>query len=281
MGYGNSCHSNTYGRKKRCKSRDKDGTIQQFTSDFRQGDYNSGGWEMRLSCSSKSGSCSANSPSCTNKSGSCANKSKSCANKSGSCEENLTPCPAGQEKGTFLLKNRNIMREMPPSRAYIYGISFPKKAFTPSHEACFLLILNNLGCEGLKNKAFTRVNGWLFLILVDRYIWKFLFPVYCFLRELTVSRNGWLNFLWRVGKASLHTGKYMKTMEKAAKYAPLDCEGLKCKAFTLVTTENQEEKPFMWRLECFFEDKKTYRKVEPMGQWGNLQCIILLLSGKL
>ncbi len=37
----------------------------------------------------------------------------------------------------------------------------------------------------------------------------------------------------------------MKTMEKAAKYAPLDCEGLKCKAFTLVTTENQEEKPFM------------------------------------
>ena len=114
---------------------------------------------MRLSCSSKSGSCSANSPSCANKSKSCANKSKSCANKSGSCEENLTPCPAGQEKGTFLLKNRNIIREMPPSRAYIYGISFPKKAFTPSHEACFLLILNNLGCEGLKNKAFTRVNG--------------------------------------------------------------------------------------------------------------------------
>ena len=43
MGYGNSCHSNTYGRKKRCKSREKDGTIQQFTSGFRQGDYNSGG----------------------------------------------------------------------------------------------------------------------------------------------------------------------------------------------------------------------------------------------
>lgn len=221
MGCGNSCHSNTYGRKKRCKSREKDGTIQQFTSSFRQGDYNSGGgWGIRLSCSSKSGSCSVNSPSCTNKSGSCANKSKSCANKSGTCEENLPPCPAGQEKGTFLLKNRNIIREMPPSRAYIYGISFPKTAFTPSHKACFLLILNNLGCEGLKNKAFTRVNGWLFLILVDRYIWKFLFPVYCFRRKLTISRNGWLKSLWRVGKASLHTGKPMKIKERAAKYAP-------------------------------------------------------------
>ena len=129
---------------------------------------------MRLSFSSKSGSCSVNSPSCTNKSGSCANKSGSCgnksgscanksgscANKSGTCEENLPQCPTGQKKGTFLLKNRNIIREMPPARAFIiYGISFPKKAFTPSHEACFRLILNNLGCEGLKNKAFTRVNG--------------------------------------------------------------------------------------------------------------------------
>ena len=43
MGYGNSCHSNTYGRKKRCKSREKDGTIQQFTSRFRPGDYKTGG----------------------------------------------------------------------------------------------------------------------------------------------------------------------------------------------------------------------------------------------
>ena len=48
MGYGNSCHSNTYGRKKRCKSREKDGTIQQFTSGFRQGDYNSGGMRDKI-----------------------------------------------------------------------------------------------------------------------------------------------------------------------------------------------------------------------------------------
>ena len=33
----------------------------------------------------------------------------------------------------------------------------------------------------------------------------------------------------------------MKTKEKAAKYAPLGCEGLKIKTFTLETYENQQE----------------------------------------
>ena len=37
----------------------------------------------------------------------------------------------------------------------------------------------------------------------------------------------------------------MKIKEKAANYAPLRCEGLKIKTFTLETAENQEERPFM------------------------------------
>ena len=49
---------------------------------------------------------------------------------------------------------------MPLSRARIYGFYFPKKAFTPSHDARFRLISNELECEGLKFKAFTpRVNA--------------------------------------------------------------------------------------------------------------------------
>ena len=49
---------------------------------------------------------------------------------------------------------------MPLSRARIYGFYFPKKAFTPSHDARFRLISKELECEGLKFKAFTpRVNA--------------------------------------------------------------------------------------------------------------------------
>ena len=42
------------------------------------------------------------------------------------------------------------------SRAYIYGFYFPKKVFTPSHGAHFLLIFIGFRCEGLDFKAFTR-----------------------------------------------------------------------------------------------------------------------------
>ena len=46
---------------------------------------------------------------------------------------------------------------MRSSRARIYGFYFPKKAFTPSHGTCFLLIFMGFECEGFENKAFTWV----------------------------------------------------------------------------------------------------------------------------
>ena len=44
----------------------------------------------------------------------------------------------------------------PIMRARVYVFDFPKKAFTPSHIACFLLIFKVFGCEGLLFRVFTR-----------------------------------------------------------------------------------------------------------------------------
>ena len=42
------------------------------------------------------------------------------------------------------------------TRARIYAFKFPKKAFTPSHGARFLLIFKGFKCEGFEIKAFTH-----------------------------------------------------------------------------------------------------------------------------
>ena len=39
--------------------------------------------------------------------------------------------------------------------ARVYAFDFPKKAFTPSHGACFLLIFIVFACEGFDFKVFT------------------------------------------------------------------------------------------------------------------------------
>ena len=41
------------------------------------------------------------------------------------------------------------------TRAYIYVFYFPKKVFTRSHNARFLLIYNGFECEGFDFKVFT------------------------------------------------------------------------------------------------------------------------------
>ena len=41
-------------------------------------------------------------------------------------------------------------------RARVYAFDFPKKVFTPSHGAYFLLIFIVFGCEGLLFQVFTR-----------------------------------------------------------------------------------------------------------------------------
>ena len=40
-------------------------------------------------------------------------------------------------------------------RARVYAFDFPKKAFTPSHVVCFLLIFIGFPCEGLLFQVFT------------------------------------------------------------------------------------------------------------------------------
>ena len=44
----------------------------------------------------------------------------------------------------------------PIMRARVYAFDFPKKVFTPSHGACFLLIFIVFACEGLLFRVFTR-----------------------------------------------------------------------------------------------------------------------------
>ena len=71
-------------------------------------------------------------------------------------------------------------------RAHVYAFDFPKKVFTPSHIACFLLIFKVFGCEGLLFRVFTRAAKWL----------------------------------WRVDFASLHTAKLLK-FKREATFTPL------------------------------------------------------------
>ena len=62
--------------------------------------------------------------------------------------------------------NRRLVRATSPTmpmawncpimRARVYVFDFPKKAFTPSHVVCFLLIFIGLACEGLLFQVFTR-----------------------------------------------------------------------------------------------------------------------------
>ena len=46
----------------------------------------------------------------------------------------------------------------PIMRARVYVFDFPKKAFTPSHVVCFLLIFIGFPCEGLLFQVFTRAT---------------------------------------------------------------------------------------------------------------------------
>ena len=96
-----------------------------------------------------------------------------------------------------------------------------KKAFTPSHGACFLLIFRSFKCEGLifqaftPQKAFLPISSWFPAVFpVERLLFK---PF-----------------------TSIHR----------------PCEGLKNKAFTLKTPENQAKVHTMWRGECFFRGIK-------------------------
>ena len=62
--------------------------------------------------------------------------------------------------------NRRLVRATSPTmpmawicpflRARVYVFDFPKKAFTPSHVVCFLLIFIGFPCEGLLFQVFTR-----------------------------------------------------------------------------------------------------------------------------
>ena len=66
--------------------------------------------------------------------------------------------------------NRRLVRATSPTmpmawicpflRARVYVFDFPKKAFTPSHGTCFLLIFIAFECEGLDFQVFTlEVNA--------------------------------------------------------------------------------------------------------------------------
>ena len=61
----------------------------------------------------------------------------------------------GRRNGIITLKNANIFGECLFTRAYIYVFYFPKKVFTHSHNARFLLIFSCFECEGFDFKVFT------------------------------------------------------------------------------------------------------------------------------
>ena len=97
-----------------------------------------------------------------------------------------------------------------------------KKAFTPSHGACFLLIFRSFKCEGLifqaftPQKAFLPISSWFPAVFpVERLLFK---PF-----------------------TSIHR----------------PCEGLKIKAFTVKTDEYQQKTRPMWRGEYLFREIKT------------------------
>ena len=103
------------------------------------------------------------------------------------------------------------------SHARIYVFYFPKKAFTPSHGTCFLLIFIAFECEGLDFQVFTlKVNACEGL------------KHQAFTQESS----------WQSG------GKRYKRL--------LSCEYLKIQAFTLKTYDFQRKRSSIWRNECFF-----------------------------
>ena len=64
-------------------------------------------------------------------------------------------CPAGQTKRNNLTEKALIcLVKALFTRAYIRNY-FPKKVFTHSHNARFLLISNGFKCEGFEFKVFT------------------------------------------------------------------------------------------------------------------------------
>ena len=81
-------------------------------------------------------------------------------------------CPARPMKRAYLTeKNAILSGDALFTRVYIYVFYIPKKVFTRSHNARFLLIYNGFECEGFDFKVFTwaakhshgRVNaceGW-------------------------------------------------------------------------------------------------------------------------
>ena len=71
--------------------------------------------------------------------------------------------------------------------------------------------------------------------------------------------------LWRVERASLHTGKPPHNQEVSGMNVLLCCECLQNKAFTPKSYENQSENAFVWRGECFFPDKKRIKEGQLSG----------------
>ena len=72
--------------------------------------------------------------------------------------------------------------------------------------------------------------------------------------------------LWRVGRRKPSQAITIENQNGSGSKRPLRCEGLKIKAFTLKSTENQKEKSSMWRGEYFFRGKKTYREILVSGK---------------
>ena len=104
--------------------------------------------------------------------------------------------------------NRRLVRATSPTmpmawicpimRARVYVFDFPKKAFTPSHVVCFLLIFIVFACEGLLFRVFTRAAKWL---------WRVDFASLHTVKLLEIRGKAALTplTLWMVENASLHT----------------------------------------------------------------------------
>ena len=139
-----------------------------------------------------------------------------------------------------------MLCELPFSRARIYAFYFPKKAFTPSRKVRCLLIFIGLECEGLDFKVFTwaakHSHGWWTIV------------------------KGW-------NTKPSHRKSASKSGEKQHS-CPYCCEYLKNKAFTLEVAENQEKTTAVWRGECFFEGKNTYRKIEFTGRSWQIATLL-------
>ena len=123
------------------------------------------------------------------------------------------------------------------ARVYTYFIS--RKKYSPLHMAC--------------------VSFW-FSVVLSVKAWKTKHSH----GQQSIHTDG--ERLWRVERASLHTGKPPRNQEEIGINASLCCEYLKFQAFTLETTENQTETHVVWRGEYFFREmyhvytraRKTY-----------------------